>query len=132
MYRYQLDFDIIKQVQYAFIVAASQLVGQQITQANGRNVCIQFYGISPFTCSVTWYLLTTVALIDLNQRPTHLLWALYFFKNYTTEEVSRKVLGNPDYKTMREHIWYMIEKISSLGNIVVRTFVCLYYIFNNF
>jgi hypothetical protein len=101
-------------------------VGPQITQANGRNIFIQFFGISPFTSSVTWYLLTTVALIDLSQRPTHRLWALYFLKNYTTEEVSRKVLGNPDYKTMREHIWYMIEKISSLGNIVVRTFVYLY------
>jgi hypothetical protein len=129
MYHYQLDFDIIKQLHYAFTVVASQLVGPQITLANGRNVFIQFFGISPFTCAVTWYLLTTVALIELNQRPTHLLWALYFLRNYTTEEVTRKVLGNPDNKTMRHHIWYMIKKISSLGDIVVRTFVYLYHIF---
>jgi hypothetical protein len=129
MYRYQLDFDIIKQYQYAFIVCATQIVGPQISHTNGRNVFISCFRISPFTCAVTWYLLSTVALIDIKQRPIHLLWALYFLKNYTTEEVTRSFLGNPDHKTMREHIWYMIEKISSLGNIVVRTFLYLYHIF---
>jgi hypothetical protein len=49
----------------------------------------------------------------------HLLWALYFMKNYVKEEVLQPVFNNHDKKIIRDRMWYIKEKISCLSSIVV-------------
>lgn len=54
-----------------------------------------FFGISPKICALSW----------------HLLWALFFLKNYNTESVNRK-FGECDEKTFREKIWMVIDRLA--------------------
>jgi hypothetical protein len=105
MYRYHLNHDIVNDYVYAFVVAATHMVGPQVTQHNGRGVFVSIFGASPITCGVTWFLLNSVLGIRADSLPCHFLWALYFLKNYTTEEVTWKFCGNPSNKTLREKIW---------------------------
>jgi uncharacterized membrane protein len=84
------------------------------------------HGISVCVCSVLWCLMTTYLQIDMVKYPVHLLWALHFLKNYRKEEVLRPIVGNPSHKTLRKNIWYMINKISELGNLVGSIYVIVY------
>jgi hypothetical protein len=61
---------------------ATEMIGKQIRQTNGKFVFNQVFGVTPILCGVTWYLLKNNTELKINIEQVHLLWALYFMKNY--------------------------------------------------
>lgn len=62
-------------------------------------------------------------------RPIHLLWALHFLKNYSTETVN-SVLWKCDEKTYRKWSWVIIRKIAEID--VVRNLTILFILYTTF
>lgn len=74
-----------------------------------------FFGVTPHTCSLIWSLLS----IPLESQPKHLLWSLYFLKQYDAESI-RRTLFHVDEKTIRKWTWIFVTLISDL-NVVTAT-----------
>jgi hypothetical protein len=126
MIQYSLDYNLINDYINCFTILASRMIGPQLSLANSRSVFISHFGISPYVCAVTWYLIRTHVMGQDKIFPSFLLWTLHFLKNYTNLEVLRSAIPEkPDTGTLSIKIWLIIEKISMLGDIVVRTFILL-------
>lgn len=69
------------------------------------------FGVTPCICHIIWKLIQPK--LPNGSSPIHLLWALYFLKNYNTEEVNRAVF-RADEKTIRKWIWVFIDHISRM------------------
>ena len=119
MYRYHIDLQKIKEYVDIFIIIATNMIGRQIQQSNGNIIFNSLFGVTPFVCGVTWFLLINNQHINTNIEPVHLLWSLFFMKNYVKEEVLRAQFNNPDKKIIRDRMWNIIDKISRLSSIVV-------------
>ena len=69
------------------------------------------FGVSAATCARLWNLclpsLPSCAL------PIHLLWALYWLKQYSLEEVNAAFVSC-DEKTFRKWCWIVVEELSNL------------------
>jgi hypothetical protein len=123
MIQYTLDYNLINDYINCFTVLATRMVGPQLALANSRSCFISHFGVSPIVCAVTWYLIRTHVMDHHKIFPSFLLWTLHFLKNYENLEVLRTIIpGNPDTGVISEKVWIMIEKISKLGNLVVRIF----------
>lgn len=70
------------------------------------------FGVSPKITSLLWREIKST--LPKKYKEEHLLWALYYLKNYPTESVAR-VFVKADEKTLREIIWTMIEKLSNIN-----------------
>lgn len=68
-----------------------------------------FFGISPKICAISWELIKRD--LPSTYKPTHLLWTLFFLKNYNTEHVNRRY-AECDEKTFRLKIWTIIDKLA--------------------
>ena len=51
--------------------------------------------------------------------PSHLLWALYFMKNYETKSEDVTNFDGVDEKTLRKWVWFYVKGISKLASNVV-------------
>ena len=71
-----------------------------------------FFGVSPSIYAATWSKLRS--FIPRGAAPAHLLWALMFLKNYSTEHVNSALAG-VDEKTFRKWSWRFIKLISDLS-----------------
>ena len=71
------------------------------------------FGISSETCHLIWTILDTNNNGPLNAMPMHLLWTLYWLKNYPTQEVASTACGvkRQSFKKWRDA---MIEALTSL------------------
>lgn len=69
-----------------------------------------FYGISPDVCSSIWLLLSEK---PSSAEPKHLLWCLFFLKNYNKEHVNAAI-ANVDEKTFRLWTWRFINLLAEL------------------
>lgn len=69
------------------------------------------FGTSPKICAIVWLKIKIDLTPDFNE--THLLWALFFLKNYNTESVNRS-LFKCDEKTFRWRVWKIIESLALL------------------
>ena len=81
------------------------------------------FGISSRVCSMIWNLLVTSESIERNQGKIHLLWCLFYLKNYPTEAVGATVCNCSD-RTFRKFVWKFIEKI---GDLIVVSFSFSFY-----
>ena len=70
------------------------------------------FGVSPDICAAIWNKLRM--LLPRGAAPAHLLWALLFLKNYSTEHVN-SVIAGVDEKTFRKWCWAFVKLISNLG-----------------
>jgi len=94
----------------------------KVCQANSRRYR-EFFGCTPFLCSLLWEMLLDQGLIVVGTHPIHLLWALLFLKQYNTEAVNAGICYC-DEKTYRNWIWAFVDAISEL-NLVSDDHVCL-------
>lgn len=69
------------------------------------------FGITPFMCSIVWTEIKDKA--PANSRPKHLLWSLFFLKQYSVEHVRTSVL-KADEKTVRKHTWIFVKLLSEM------------------
>ena len=79
----------------------------------------KIFGVSAPTCSKVWNL--CVPELPEGVSPVHLLWTLYFLKQYGLEEVNA-AFAQCDEKTFRKWCWIMIKTIAELE--LVRKFAC--------
>ena len=79
-------------------------------------VFVSFFGASPVVVASAWRRMKRKLLLSNDQRPRHLLWALAFLKQYSTENVLARQLGT-NVRTYRDHVWRMINCLSRIGNV---------------
>lgn len=70
-----------------------------------------FFGITPSMCTIVWNKLKDKA--PIGSKPKHLLWCLFFLKQYPIEHIRQSVLG-ADEKTIRKWNWIFIKLLSQL------------------
>lgn len=88
---------------------------------SGHNLCNServgmrrykaMFGVTPNVCHIIWKLIQS--RLPEGNTPTHLLWTLYFLKNYNTEEVNRAVF-HADEKTIRKWVWVFVDHLSRM------------------
>lgn len=83
-----------------------------IAVAVGRY--ISHFGITPIVTSAVWEQVFVERPSEIStslcMKPHHLLWALLFMKQYSTEHVIASMIG-VDEKTARLYIWEILEII---------------------
>lgn len=70
-----------------------------------------FYGITPNVFAKLWRLITEK---PPGSEPKHLLWCLFFLKNYNTEHVNAAI-ANVDEKTFRLWNWRFVNLLAELN-----------------
>jgi hypothetical protein len=78
-----------------------------------------YFGTFPLICSVLWAKVDPLNTISLRARPIHLLWALLFMKQYSTENFHGDIVGC-DQKTFRNWAWLFVDAIESLRYQVIK------------
>ena len=79
------------------------------------------FGASRKVCAKLWQLLS-------NERcnVVHFLWALYYLKNYPTEDAACRFLGGVDRKVMSDAVWHHIQEIVDLESDIVSTYIVVF------
>lgn len=97
-------------------------IGNTFTRTNeSQSKAIQlrrfksFFGVTPYICVLLWQYITFEPALSTTS-PSHLLWALFFLKCYTTEDISRAIF-DVDSKTFRSKVWILIKFISTIPNV---------------
>lgn len=75
-----------------------------------------FFGMSPNICSMIWSLLKEK--MPSESKPKHILWCLFFLKQYTVEHVRRTVFDT-DEKTVRNWSWIFVELLADLNTVYI-------------
>lgn len=69
-----------------------------------------FYGIAPDVFSLLW---KKISEKPPGSEPKHLLWCMFYLKNYNKEHVNAAI-ANVDEKTFRLWTWRFIELLANL------------------
>ena len=89
-----------------------------------RQEFVAIYGVSVQVCTKIWLAMkSNEQNISENDklRPYHLLWGLYFLKQYGVSEVMANYFGCAD-KTFRKWVWIVIDALEELYEQNVSTF----------
>ena len=83
----------------------------------------EFFGICARLALMTWYRLAHHHLLPDGSRIKHLLWALFFLKQYPTEGVATATVGGSrgkiDPKTFRKWVKSFVFAIAELHPLIV-------------
>lgn len=71
-----------------------------------------FFGVSPQVCAIVWD--ECYNKLPNGAEPKHLLWCLFFLKQYQPEHV-RRVILKADEKTIRKWTWSLITLLSDMN-----------------
>jgi hypothetical protein len=86
-----------------------------------------FFGAWKEIAKMVWNMLGEGGLCPEKSKPKHLLWALYFLKEYIREgprcSAVRGLKGAINPKTMCKWMWLFLERIAKLVDIVVSFYV---------
>jgi hypothetical protein len=83
------------------------------------------FGIDPQLVSIVWQELNSSGWLHFaGRKPNseHLLWCLFFLKNYCVEEINASRFGACE-RTLREKAWLYAEGIANLDRKFVRAFL---------
>lgn len=69
-----------------------------------------YYGISPEVCAILWKRMHNK---PPGSEPKHLLWCMFFLKNYNKEHINAAI-ANVDEKTFRLWTWQFVELLAGL------------------
>ena len=83
------------------------------------------FGASPIICAKVWTAL--IPSLPGSASPIHLLWTLYFLKQYGKEEVNASFAQCTE-KTYRKWCWIMIRKIAELELVSQKTALSLVFL----
>jgi hypothetical protein len=91
----------------------------QLSPTLGFNIAVKtrqrrfkgIFGVSPEICARVWA--AALPLLPGSASPVHLLWTLYFLKQYGLEEVNA-AFARCDEKTYRKWCWIMIKTLAEL------------------
>lgn len=77
---------------------------------SGNRKFRAFFGVSSTICAILWNLIEQE---HANSETKHLLWCLFFLKNYNIEHVNASIF-EVDEKTYRLWVWRFIRMLASL------------------
>lgn len=105
-YRIMFSRDLFKRLGFKYMKhKASQ------SKTLGLRRFKSFFGITPDLCSLIWNKINASA--PTGAEPKHLLWSLFYLKQYDVEH-TRRTLFHTDEKTIRKWTWIFIELLSNL------------------
>ena len=82
----------------------------QNSKMTGYRRFRSFYGISPQVFAVLW---KQIQNKPAGSEPKHLLWCLFFLKNYNKEHINAAIAG-VDEKTFRLWAWRFVQLLADL------------------
>ena len=84
------------------------------------------FGLTANLCKCLWNLIGEIAdqTSLVQARPKHLLWALFFLKQYSSSEINSGISGS-DEKTFRKWSWCFVKLISELNLVSTILNVCI-------
>jgi hypothetical protein len=101
--------------------------GEFMLQANvwGVDVFQDDFGISPWICVILWIrcrLGEVVPGIGVN----HVMWALAFFRVYSSETILRAMMGKPAKQVFRNWVWVWVvaKAVADAFEDVVNMLLC--------
>jgi len=74
----------------------------------------EVFGVSSLVCYSIWE--SIYEKLPYSSKPKHLLWALIFLKNYSTEKV-HSIIAGCDVKTFRKWSWEYVGYIACLKTV---------------
>ena len=80
-----------------------------------------FFGVAAHVTVILWRLLHENALLGTlasSMEPKHLLWTLYFLRNYPSNRIHAAQM-NADSTTVRRYIWEIINAMAELTDYLV-------------
>ncbi len=98
-----------------FIEAAQPILNLKFTRLDGISSHHQWmacFGAKPNVMAHLWTLIDPERTMPTGVKTEHIIWAFYFLKLYTQEEVNTRNVGGPDEKTFRKWVWLFVEAIS--------------------
>lgn len=85
--------------------------GTSNTKTNLRRFK-SFYGVSPAVCAKIWEKI--IFETSSHAQPKHLLWCLFFLKQYPVEHEMRAIF-HADEKTIRKWTWCFVKLLSNIN-----------------
>ena len=86
----------------------------------------EYFGCGAATTLLAWNMLISFELLPESAMLLHLLWALFFMKQYLTQESACSTAGGSqgaiDPKTLRKHVWPIILALAGLEPWIVSLF----------
>ena len=117
-------------IEYVFVKFANRNCSNP-TQYYHREF-VSTYGVSVQVSAKIWLIIKSEIQdnkIAKGLRPCHLLWCLYFLKQYSTSTTMARYCGCSD-KTFRKWTWIVIELLAELCDKNVSNFfsiICMHY-----
>ena len=98
----------------AFLTLASPITHRtsNFLGDEARKEFKELFGISPQVCSFVWAFL--VGHYVMIAKPMYFLCALMFLRHYTTERLLSSTF-HLDEKTIRKHIWAIIDALAQMA-----------------
>lgn len=136
--RQRLDQDVLDMMRYGAIIQNVKGLGDHEPDTSSLTEIAKFkewFGCSPRVACYLWEMLEDCKQLYDKDHPTahitraHLLWALFYMKQYPTEGVCCAAVGGRsgaiDPKTLRKYVWFIIDAIADLEEVVVSCTLCL-------
>lgn len=108
-----------------FKIAAREILKNHGTTENKvfKRRWMSAFGTTPENCCIIWNMIDPPVNMANGVEHCHLLWCLYFMKNYNTESINAANVGGVDEKMFRKWTWLFVDEISFLEYPLVRS-VC--------
>jgi hypothetical protein len=94
-------------------------------QANawGVDVFQDAFGISPRICVIVWIRCRLGEVVP-GIGVKNFLWALAFFRVYSTQTISRAMMGKPAKQVFRNWVWVVVKAVADAFEDVVSILLC--------
>ena len=79
-----------------------------------------FFGVTPHVCSIIWKMINRKAQFFLKKK--HLLWALYFLRQYGTYN-NMKVIFGASRVTISKYLWKTIDLLAEMQVVSINLYV---------
>ena len=93
------------------------------SQPNNQEIIIlfkAFFGVTPHVCSIIWKMINRKAQFILKKK--HLLWALYFLRQYGTYN-NMKVIFGASRVTISKYLWKTIDLLAEMQVVSINLYV---------
>ena len=84
-----------------------------------RRKIVSFFGTVPLVMAKCWEYLVEEELLEEGAKMIHLLWALHFLKDYSSETNLSHACGMQDEKNFRDWVWKITRSIGDLRPVIV-------------
>ena len=96
---------------FALAAELSKSLGSNTAKTTRERRFKKVFGVSAFICAKVWD--AAIPHLPCSASPVHLLWTLYFLRQYGLEEVNA-AFAKSDEKTYRKWCWEIVNALAGL------------------